>query len=160
MKYIKIIYADAELEIPEFLKTLWPYGMLLKDWPTFCGAGSGLGDWIVPDKINHKIISPGCFIHDLDWAIADGSKQAWTESNHRFCRNIKNLVKAQIIDQDLLESAFEDCEVYRIMVSSPIGWMNYDPCGTDPWTNPVVKDRLRRLALKNIKVSQSCCSIN
>lgn len=146
MDHVAIIYAGAVLEIPAFLEPLWPHDMPLHHWPTFCGAGVGIGDWIVPDRISGVHVGPACLAHDLDWAIGDGSKKHWLASNERFGRNLKSLVRAQVADEDILSSALEDCDIYRIAVSSPVGWCLYDPCGTDPYTNPVVKSKLKRLA--------------
>lgn len=53
-----ITYGGAQIEIPEFLKDYWPLDQPLEEWPSFCGAGEGLGDKIVPEHICGVCVSP------------------------------------------------------------------------------------------------------
>jgi len=48
MNFVKISYWGADLTIPDFLEPLWPHDLPPEAWPTFCGAGQGWGDAIVP----------------------------------------------------------------------------------------------------------------
>lgn len=71
----------------------------------FCGAGTGLGEKLVPDYIfgNTKIlscigldisikISPACFIHDVDWLYSQPTWDDFTDSNRRFKYNIESII--------------------------------------------------------------------
>lgn len=146
-----IIYAGAILEVPDFLVDLWPHELPLSDWPTYCGAGDGLGDRIVPDSIWGARVCPACFIHDIDWAIADGSYRAFQAANNRFKRNLVALTDAQLYSQVRIAAKIR-CNTYWLVVSSPVGWRNYEPSGSDPYTNPVVKDKLFRLARAKLRI--------
>lgn len=137
--------------MPSFLVDLWPYDLPLEDWPTYCGAGGGIGDWLVPDVIWSARVCPACFIHDIDWAIADGSYKSFQEGNDRLKRNLMALTGAQLPKGVRLVANIR-CNTYWLVVSSPIGWMNYKPCGTDPFLNPVVDDRLKRLGRPSLGI--------
>ncbi len=142
-------YQGAYLEISAFLVPLLPLDLPLRKWPTFCGPGSGLGDRLVPDFIGKECIAYiqiACLQHDLDWALADGSREDYERANMRFLRNLRSLVRTQIDDEEVLDEALWDCEVYYMFVASPIGYGRYKPTGPDPATNPVVREKLRRLA--------------
>ena len=149
LKYIE--YAGAGLEIPSFLVPLWPYNMPLHSWPSYCGVGNGLGDWIVPEKMRGAIVSPACFVHDIMWAIADGSWWQFQFTNNIFRRNCEALVFAQLQGWDCLMANIR-CELYWIAVSSPIGWSNHNPAGPDPYKNPVVREKLNRLARRHLGI--------
>lgn len=68
---------------------------LVTDFPDACGAGSGIGQKIVPDTIWGIPVSPGCFIHDFQWLIAPPTWEAFHASNGMFHRNLNSLIKAQ-----------------------------------------------------------------
>ena len=146
-------YAGAHVEVSAFLVPLLPHDLPLKDWPTYCGAGKGFGDWLVPDLIPGAYIQFPCFQHDIDWALADGSKDDYWKANARFLRNLRTMVRAQIADEDSLEKGLYDCEWYYMGVSSPIGWSCYHPSGQDWRTNPVVKEKLHRLSCRDLGIS-------
>lgn len=148
-----IEYHGAALELSTFLAPLLPHNLPLKDWPTYCGAGKGPGDWLVPDRIEGAYIQVACFQHDIDWALSSGTREEYEQSNMRFLRNLRRLVRLQITDEDELSDALWNCEVYYIAVSSPVGFSCYEPTGTDPFTNPVVREKLRRLGLRNWGIS-------
>lgn len=142
---IKIKYAGAALEISAFLGPLWPFDMLLDDWPTFCGAGQGFGDWLVPDTIYGVRVAPACLQHDVEWAIADGSYKAFMTANCRFRRNLGAMVKIQLTGWRR-SLAVARCNTYFLVVSSPIGWANFDPGSTDPYKNEAVRAKIKRLS--------------
>jgi len=60
MKTVKIIRYGAQMEVADFLEHLMPDepDLPLNMWPTFCGAGDGIGDRLVPDIIGGICISP------------------------------------------------------------------------------------------------------
>jgi hypothetical protein len=153
MSRATIIYHDAELSAPEFLVDLWPHDMHLEMWPTYCGAGDGLGDWIVPDKIRSANVRPACFLHDVDWALAPSrSAQYFVISNYYFWCNLRALVKVQLTEgTGQYKMALHLCNLYAAVVTCPLGWKNFQPEGTTVWdANPTVQQKLHRLAMASL----------
>ena len=66
-----------------------------KDYPSFCGAGSGIGDWIVPDRIWLLKVSVACHIHDLCWELAEPTSKDLVEANRVFLSNLMAIIKAK-----------------------------------------------------------------
>ena len=62
---------------------------------SFCGAGKGFGDTIVPESIWGLPISPACYIHDKMWAEADATWEAFHAANSIFLRNLIALIDVQ-----------------------------------------------------------------
>jgi len=62
-------------------------------FPSRCGAGQGLGDAIVPEKILGLLISPACSIHDDDFGMAEPTWEAFHACNYRFLYNINSIIK-------------------------------------------------------------------
>lgn len=58
MKYEQVEYYGAKLTMPSFLVALFPVDLPAKKWPTFCGAGGGFGDRVVPDRIHGVRLAP------------------------------------------------------------------------------------------------------
>lgn len=78
---------NVELIVPAFLLEYWPHHILLNDFPSFCGVGSGFGDAVIPDTNYGLSMSPLCFIHDISWAIAEPSWADFHQSNSMFMHN-------------------------------------------------------------------------
>ncbi|PID76818.1 MAG: hypothetical protein CSB24_04630 [Deltaproteobacteria bacterium] len=88
MKTTAIKVEGIELIVPDFLVDLWPHHLRLDDFPSFCGAGSGLGDAIVPEKCWGLVLSPACFIHDISWLVCEASWAGFHQSNSMFVHNM------------------------------------------------------------------------
>ena len=71
------------------------HDLVVEDYGTYCGAGRGFGDIIVPDTIWGLNISPACAVHDEMWRIADSTWEAFHASNSIFLRNIISLIQTQ-----------------------------------------------------------------
>lgn len=152
MKSVKIEYSGVKLEIPDFLYSLWPHSMPVSQWPTYCGSGDGIGDWLVPDSIHGVRVCPACFIHDIDWAISKREYRCFMVANNRFRRNLLAIVSPQLSGGDYLD-AYAKINLYWAVVSSPIGWANFAPESTNPFQNSIVRDRLNRLARANMGIA-------
>jgi len=57
-----------------------------------CGAGSGLGEKLVPETIWFLNITPACKIHDHMYAIADPTDEAKKEADRTFRNNMIRIV--------------------------------------------------------------------
>jgi len=60
----------------------------LDEYPSFCGAGSGIGDKIVPEKIGGMTCSHICHIHDEWWSSCDPKWIAFLRGNMAFGYNL------------------------------------------------------------------------
>lgn len=67
----------------------------IRDYPTRCGAGEGIGDKIVPDTIYFLPISVACDIHDICWQIAPATEYARKESDYVFLYNMLTIIEAE-----------------------------------------------------------------
>lgn len=69
--------------------------LVVEDYDTYCGAGKGFGDIIIPDTMWGLNISPACAIHDEMWKVAPPTWEAFHASNSIFLRNIISLIVSQ-----------------------------------------------------------------
>jgi len=81
---IKIV-APENIEFPS---------MFINDYGSYCGAGKGFGDIMVPEKIWGLPITIACYVHDIMWEMADGTWEAFHSSNAIFIRNILSCIRA------------------------------------------------------------------
>lgn len=151
----KIYCWTAELIVPEDLVDIWPHSLPLPWWPTYCGAGEGIGDRLVPDKLRRAYLQPACFIHDIEWALAPSRNPVdFVSSNFHFWLNLRSLVISQIPKSEprRLKEALHLCNFYVLVVTSPIGWRNFRPEGTTIFNlNQDVKEKVHKLAMACIK---------
>jgi len=68
---------------------------LLADFDNCCGAGEGLGEKLVPDKIMGVKISAACNIHDDCFEMGDATWADFHQSNSMFIRNIINILRVK-----------------------------------------------------------------
>jgi len=148
LKTTFIEYHGARLEIPLVLRDIWPHELPLSEWPTFCGAGEGIGDVAVPDEwyLGFIHISPACFIHDICWALTDNSDESFDWANDLFRRNLKALIDAQLW-WPFNRIAYGRCDGYYLAVQT-FGKLcfehEYIP-GQHHIENITVKSRLAKL---------------
>ncbi len=57
-------------------------------YPSFCGAGKGIGDKIIPEKMYGLKVSPACHIHDDMWDKASDTFFEFMLTNMIFIFNI------------------------------------------------------------------------
>lgn len=145
MKHVMINYSGIKLEVPYFMQYYWPHTLRIENFPTYCGAGDGIGDALVPDKIYGMRVSPACLIHDLDWAISKGTYAAFCRDNARFLRNLLAIIKVNKDKFTVLR--YLGCYRYYFAVQI-IGWRHYNPVEynhRDPMSTPVIKEKLSKL---------------
>ena len=65
----------------------------IDDYPSYCGAGSGIGDLIIPETLLRLRISPACHIHDISWELAGPTEEELLEANRTFLTNILAIVE-------------------------------------------------------------------
>ena len=150
LKYVSINCHGSMIEVYAFLRPLWPFELPLDRWPTFCGAGDGFGDWIVPDTFHGECVSPACLQHDLDWILCENSISGFLRSNFRLYRNLRSLALPKLSGITRLRAEL-DCVIYFAAVST-VGkkFFKADPDDRivveDPLDHPTVQSKLRRLA--------------
>jgi len=155
MKYTTITYHGAKLTVPEWLASpkLWPYDLPLYRFPSFCGAGEGFGDRIVPEDIFGVCISPACFIHDVDWACSPDTIREFLAANFRFARNARSLILASSLPWWKKEIAVSRAYTFWLGAVTTIGALCFNPLGesfANPLDNPDVQTKLRKLATARI----------
>lgn len=124
---VKIEYGGAVLEIPDFLAPIWPHDIPLDAWPTFCGAGQGLGDMLVKDRRCGVWTAPVCFIHDVEWTVGEASWLFAVESNLRLYRNIRALMLANY-DQRRYSTARVEREAVKVLFGVTYGiFRHFEP---------------------------------
>ncbi len=146
-EYVRIEYHGAELEVHDWLVPLLPTeeDLPLHRWPTFCGAGDGLGNWMVPDFIKGVNNAPPCLIHDIDFGLGKKDFILFLQANVRFVSNSRNLTLGNLHPDRSSWYAKLRCNIYGFAVAT-LGWWAYEPIDL-PWDkNPIVQDKLRRLA--------------
>ena len=140
-------YQGATLSLPGFLIPLLPPRLPLCRWPTYCGAGEGLGDILVPDFIKGACVGPACLIHDLDWALCSPTFREFSLANFRFFRNLLALCAIQL-PWHSLPLAYLRCLWYTGVVMS-VGWpifLSSAEGPISPYRSATVRDRLNKLA--------------
>jgi len=152
MNFVKISYWGADLTIPDFLESLWPHDLPPEAWPTFCGAGQGWGDAIVPDKIGKVYLNPAGLCHDVEWACSAKNLSAFMGANGRFFLNCVELVLAtDLAVWPKIKMLTSVTGIYLTAVSTMgilfFSWFTKNRKeDVNPLENPTVKDRLKRLA--------------
>jgi hypothetical protein len=149
---VTVTYHGRDLMCPSWLVPLLPdeEELPLKAWPTFCGAGDGFGDWIVRDKICGCIIKPVCFVHDVGWACSEEEGDYFVRENWRFRHNLVAWVVPNL-PWWRKANGYTLCYLYWLAVAT-LGQKHFAPCGTDWATNPVVFEKLQRLARATIGI--------
>ena len=140
-----IQYHGVELQVPPGLAPVLPSECLpMAKWPSFCGAGDGVGNRLVSDYIQGISIKVVCYIHDIEWATTTDTREAFHAANRRFFRNLVALLNDRLSGSQLLWG-INEAALYYFAVNSFIGWKNFSPIGGPFEENPVVKDRCRKL---------------
>jgi len=67
----------------------------LKDFPTSCGAGDGVGDKLIPDKILWLKVSAACEIHDDCFEHADATWADFHQCSNMFIRNLLSIITSK-----------------------------------------------------------------
>lgn len=67
----------------------------LQDFKSYCGAGDGIGDYIVPETMFFLKTSAACYIHDRMWEQADGSWEDFHYANSVFIHNLISIISYQ-----------------------------------------------------------------
>lgn len=142
-RLVFIRYGDIPLQVPTWLSGIWRYDLPLKDFPSFCGAGGGLGDWLVPEKMYGAIVSPACFVHDIMWSTSYDSYMHFQRANNIFYWNLRACVNAQLPGLKC-QLAHMRCLAYYLAVST-VGIIHFDPLGVNPWSNRDAQEKLRRV---------------
>lgn len=85
MKIKMVSFHNVQYQTPEDFEFL---DKSLDDYPSFCGAGSGIGDKIVPEKIGGMPCSHICHIHDEWWTACPPEWIAFLRGNMAFGYNL------------------------------------------------------------------------
>lgn len=156
MKYVDVVCNGASITVPDWLAPLMPREISYDHMPSFCGAGSALGDAIVPEHIHGVCLSLECFVHDCEWATIPDTIRHFLGSNYRFARNCRARILVSGLPWWKKEMAVVRAYALWFGAVSTIGALCFDPLGSsfgDPLDNPVVREKLHRLALANLGIN-------
>ena len=104
---MNILWCGIELSMTDAVSQMFPFHIPFDEFPVnCCGAGKGLGEWVVPDcvwvkpfapfAVDRRIkISPACAVHDLGWELAVPTWDAFHEENSLLFANIKSIIVAK-----------------------------------------------------------------
>lgn len=78
-------FHGIQYQVPEWFEFL---DKSIGEYPSFCGAGQGIGDKIVPEKIGGMRCSHICHVHDESWSECEPTKTAFIKTNMMFGYNL------------------------------------------------------------------------
>jgi hypothetical protein len=115
---------DFNMLVPELALPYLPK-LTLKQYPThFCGAGKGLSEWVIPDVFwffwyNIKI-SPACLVHDLEYALAPPTWDAFRAADSRLQTNINSIIE-QFYDEGCVRKFFKALGAIYLLSTDTFG---------------------------------------
>lgn len=143
-----------ELVVPRFLACWWPWHLPLDDFPSFCGAGGGLGDAVVPETCYGLPLSPACFVHDISWLVAGPSWAAFHQSNSMFLHNNLAIIQARSRFPLKQLRAYRAVTYFNAVdtLGAPFFWEEKRQSGTcdDPLDHPLILAKLSRVGVKPV----------
>ena len=148
-----IPFNGALLNIHEYLIDSWPFDFPAERWPTFCGAGKGLGDWAVPEKLCGVPNQPCCYDHDVRWAAAANVREALI-ANFILYSNVRANTLANY-NQRIYSRRFVESACLVVLAGVTLGTIfHFDPINQDIEVNVEVKDRMDRLQIAYVKYKE------
>jgi hypothetical protein len=72
-----------------------PSTMIKEYTKSYCGAGSGIGDLLVPEKVFGVRVTPACFVHDKMFEMGMPSLGDFKVCNAVFITNLTSLIAGQ-----------------------------------------------------------------
>jgi len=108
-KIVPFMFDKILLLAPEKIAEQFPKSYTYDSFPdSYCGAGNGLGEKLVPDYIfgflrplryfglDYSIkVSPACYIHDKEWWDAEPTAFDFDSSNNRLHTNMESIIEAK-----------------------------------------------------------------
>ena len=85
MKTTYIKFHGVQYEAPEGFEFI---DRSIGEYPSFCGAGEGIGDKVVPEIIGGMRCSHICHIHDESWLKCEPTKAGFIKGNMMFGYNL------------------------------------------------------------------------
>lgn len=85
MKIKLIKFHNIKYLVPEEFEFL---NLPIQRYPSFCGAGKGIGDLIVPETIGGMKCSHICHVHDESFYLCSPTYAGFTKSNIMFAFNL------------------------------------------------------------------------
>ena len=130
METVKVFFCGIEQEIPLIggSPMEYPYDTL-EAFDSYCGAGNGVGNWVVPESIFAIPIKHCCFTHDTMFEIGEPTWQDFWQSNKVFRQNIVRTIEAlEPVDQrkdKYHEDRYYRADTYYMAVNSDLGRFFY-----------------------------------
>ena len=141
----EIEYSGAKLNIHPLLALVWPYDFPYQKWPTFCGAGSGLGDRIIPEYICKVRVSCVCGDHDIRWSVSEDSFAEALKANWILYQNLRVFVWQNCDKTKYKKSTIEFWCLWWFRAVCWGAMFHFSPLGGGDTGNPEVNEKLARL---------------
>lgn len=144
---MEIIYCDVKIDIHPLLAAVFPFHIPPEAWPSYCGAGSGIGDRIVPEKIKMVVVSCLCADHDVRWSTCENSWFAAIQENFVFYKNLRNFVLA-LRDPEKYSKSSVEAACFRWFLAVCWGARHhFNPLGGGDNGNIETAAKLKKLAI-------------
>ena len=139
----------CEFIVPVAIKQYWPRYLDIDEFPSFCGAGNGFGDSIVPEKMLGLKVAPACFIHDLSWEICELSWAGFHQSNSMFLHNLQQIIINRSSSEILKMIRLYRAVTYFNAVDSVGAHFFWERKETlEPLKNPVVQEKFALVGVR------------
>ena len=144
------IVEGVPLFMPEFLDENFPT-VPIDEFPSFCGAGDGIGDRVVPDSVLVLSIAIACWIHDGMFSLLSPKKDNWYIANGILILNIFMLIIAKgskwlVIPRGMVAVP------YFWAVMTGVGWRIFTNRtwvdDFDPYTDAELINKFNRVGVK------------
>ncbi|SHH33037.1 hypothetical protein [Desulfofustis glycolicus] len=144
-----------ELVMPVFLVQWWPHQLPLDRFPSFCGAGGGLGDALVPENCYGLPLSPACFVHDISWRVVEATWAGFHQGNSMFLHNNLAIINARSRFPLKQLRAYRAVTYFNAVdtIGAKYFWDDKWQFGTyeDPLEDPIVLEKLARVGVEPLR---------
>lgn len=146
-----INYAGVDLDIHPLLAEVWPYDLPFEEWPSYCGAGSGVGDWLITERPCGVVCSCLCADHDIRWSVAENSKFAALQTNFILYKNLRAFIWKHCDKSKYSKAYVETVSLWWFRGVCWGMWFHFDPIGGEGSGNAETVAKLNKLndAVKN-----------
>lgn len=97
IRFVETEFNSVLLYVPVVNGKPWAdwAGNTIQDYPSYCGAGEGIGNLIIPDRIWFLPVSVACHIHDVSWELAEPTEQDRKSADTVFLANMLRVIEAE-----------------------------------------------------------------
>ena len=122
METVEVVFDGVPLVVPLIggYEPEFPYDTL-ETFGSYCGAGKGIGDHLVPEHIFGVCVSAACWVHDIMWEIADDTWADFHHSNSVFLHNLLSIINHRGNEDSHKYARYHRAVTYYHAVDSGLG---------------------------------------